>query len=267
MKQILSYSGPLDFVALRHILATVVLFAVLWLSGHSLRPPPLIHTALIGIFQTAGFQGLVQWALLYGGTGRVVFLAYIMPFWVVLLAWWLLQERPALHHWIGLALAAVGLISFIEPWHLDNVPSTLLATAGGASWAIATVLTKRFFRVHAPDLLGFTAWQMLIGSTVLVAAVGFVSQREIDWTWQYVGGLLYNGILSSGFAWFLWTVALKHLSATVISVSTLGVPLMAILMAWFLLGEQLSSAEVVGVIFITLGIVSVSVLPYISWKK
>ena len=109
MKQVLAYAGPFDFAALRYLLGAVVLFGALMLTRQSLRPPPLVLTALIGLCQTAAFQGLEQWALIDGGAGHVSLLAYTMPFWAVLLAWLLLGDRPTPRHWLGVGLAAIGL--------------------------------------------------------------------------------------------------------------------------------------------------------------
>src|SRR3546814_1564027 len=105
MKQVLAYAGPFHFAALRYLLGAAVLFAALLLTRQSLQPPPLLPTLLIGLCQTTAFQGLEQWALLDGGAGHVALLAYTMPFWAVLLAWWLLGDRPTPRHWLGLALA------------------------------------------------------------------------------------------------------------------------------------------------------------------
>src|SRR3546814_10159901 len=116
MKQVLAYAGPFQFAALRHWLGAAVLFAALLLTRQSLQPPPLLPTLLIGLCQTTAFQGLEQWALLDGGAGHVALLAYTMPFWAVLLAWWLLGDRPTPRHWLGLALAGLGLLFIIEPW-------------------------------------------------------------------------------------------------------------------------------------------------------
>lgn len=258
MKQVLAYAGPLDFVALRHLLGAFVLFAALLLSGQSLRPPPLVPTAVIGLFQTAGFQGLEQWALMNGGTGHVALLAYTMPFWAVLLAWWLLGDRPTAHHWTGLALAAAGLLCFIEPWHLESLSNTGIAIAGGIAWAAGTVLSKRMFERDAPALLNFTAWQMLIGSVVLSTVTLAVPQRSIEWNPVFVGALVYNAVLASGLAWWLWTIVLQRLSTTIASVSSLGVPIFSVLLAWLILDEQPSAMEAVGIALILMGILAIN---------
>lgn len=259
MKQVLAWAGPFDFAALRYLLGAAVLFAALLLSGRSLRPPPLGPTILIGLCQTAAFQGLEQWALLDGGAGHVALLAYTMPFWAVLLAWLVLGDRPTPRHWLGLALAATGLLFIIEPWRaMGSVPSTTLAIAGGVAWAAGTVLTKRLFQRHAPDVLSLTAWQMLVGGIALGLVALVVPQRPIVWNWAFVGGLAYSAVLASAAAWWLWSIVLQRLSTTVASVASLGVPVLSVLLAWLVLHEQPSPLELVGIAFVLLGLLAVS---------
>ena len=259
MKQAMAYAGPLDFAALRYLLGAGVLFVALLLSGKSLRPPPLLPTTLIGLFQTAAFQGLEQWALIGGGAGHVALLAYTMPFWAVLLAWWLLGDRPTVRHWLGLTLAAVGLLCIIEPWHtMGSLLSTALAIAGGATWAAGTVLSKRMFQHHSPELLNLTAWQMLIGALVLGMVALAVPQRTMVWNWPFIAALTYSVVLASSLAWWLWTIVLQRLSTTVASVSSLGVPVTSVLLAWLILSERPSAMELFGILLVLLGLVAIS---------
>ncbi|MDR3454912.1 MAG: EamA family transporter [Rhodoferax sp.] len=260
MKQVLAHAGPLDFAALRYLLGAVVLFAALLLTGQSLRPPPLLPTVLIGLFQTAAFQGLEQLALMGGGAGHVALLAYTMPFWVVLLAWLLLGDKPDARRWTGLALAALGLLCIIAPWHaMGSVVSTTLAIAGGAAWAAGTVLSKRLFRQQqSVSVLGLTAWQMLIGGGALGLVALALPQRPLDWDWPFIGALAYSAVLASSLAWWLWAIVLQRLSTTAASVSSLGVPIVSVLLAWLILHEQPSAMELLGIVFVLLGLVAVS---------
>lgn len=259
MKQMLRYVGPFDFVALRYFGGSLVLLAALALRGESLRPPPLRLTLATGLFQTTGFQALAQWALVTGGAGRVSLLSYTMPFWAVLLAWWVLRERPSRRQWLGVALAAAGLLAVVEPWQgLGGMHSTVLAILGGASWATGTVLSKRMFELHAPSPLAFTAWQMLLGSLLLAAIALVVPSRPIEWAPAFIAGLAYCVLLASSLAWVLWLFVLKSLPTTVASLSSLAVPVTAILMAWALLDERPDAAETIGIALILLGLWAVS---------
>jgi len=259
MKQVLAYAGPFHFAALRYLLGAAVLFAALLLARQSLRPPPLLPTLLIGLCQTAAFQGLEQWALIDGGAGHVALLAYTMPFWAVLLAWLVLGDQPTVRHWLGLTLAAVGLLCIIEPWHtMGSVLSTTLAIAGGAAWAGGTVLSKRMFQHHAPELLNLTAWQMLIGALVLGVVALAVPQRAMVWNWPFIAALTYSVVLASSLAWWLWTIVLQRLSTTVASVSSLGVPVTSVLLAWLILHERPSAMELFGILLVLLGLVAIS---------
>jgi drug/metabolite transporter (DMT)-like permease len=259
MKQVLAYAGPFDFAALRYLLGAAILFIVLVIARQPLRPPPLLLTIGIGVFQTAAFQGLGQWALRTGGAGHVALLAYTMPFWAVLLAWLLLGDRPTRRHVIGLMLAALGLLCIIEPWRaMGSVWSTVLGLAAGVCWAVGTVLTKRMFLRHKPSVLNLTAWQMLAGGIALAAVALLVPQRPIAWTGAFIAGLAYSVVIASSIAWWLWSIVLQRLPTTVASLSSLGVPIVSVLLAWSILHERPSPMEWVGIGFIVAGLAAVS---------
>jgi drug/metabolite transporter (DMT)-like permease len=259
MKQVLRYAGPFDFAAIRYSLGTLVLFGVLVALRRPLSPPPLIGTALVGVAQTAAFQGLGQLALTSGGAGHVALLAYAMPFWAVLLAWAILGDRPTRRHWTGIALAGVGLILVIAPWEgLGSLASTIYALLGGVCWALGTVMTKRIFQRHRPDPMTFTAWQMGFGAVALILVAVCVPQREIAWTPAFIGGLAYSVVLASSVAWALWSFVVQRLPTTVASISSLAVPVTSVFMAWAILSEQPTPGEWLGIAFIVAGLLAVS---------
>jgi drug/metabolite transporter (DMT)-like permease len=259
MKLVLRYAGPFDFCALRYGMGAALLFIVLLATHRPLAPPPLAGTIVTGLAQTAAFQGLGQFALTAGGTGRVVLLAYGMPFWAVLLAWLLLGERPLRRHWIGLALAAVGLTFVIAPWKgLGNPVSTAFALLGGMCWALGTVTSKRMFQRHRPDPLTFTAWQMAFGAAALGIVTLLIPQRSIDWSPAFIAGLAYSVILATSLAWTLWLLVVQRLPTAVAAVSSLAVPVLSVLMAWVVLHEKPTPSEWLGVAFIVAGLVAVS---------
>jgi drug/metabolite transporter (DMT)-like permease len=259
MKQVLRYSGPFDFAALRYVFGSVVLFAVLALRRESLQPPPLLPIALIGLAQTMGFQALVQLALVDGGAGKTALFAYTMPFWAVLLAWLVLGERPARAQALGLVVALAGLGLILEPWRgIGSASSALLAVGGGVCWAIGVVLSKRLLARGGIGLLSLTAWQMLAGTAGLVAIALVAGEPAPRWTGYFIGALAYNAVLSSGLAWWLWTLVVDRLPTAIAGLSSLAVPIFGVLLAWSLLGERPSAMESAGIVLIAVALLAVT---------
>ena len=258
MKVVLAYIGPITFSALRYAIGTAVVFALLALRRESMAPTPWRATIAIGVAQTTGFQALVQLALVAGGAGKTALLAYTMPFWVIPLSWMLLDERPGSRQWLFIAVAAAGLLLVLEPWQgLGSASSALLALAGGACWAIGTVLAKRAFRDARTSALRLTAWQMLVGTIGLIVLALCMHERSIDWTWQLYGALAYNGILSSGLAWALWLLVVQRLPTNLAGLASLVTPLLGVGFAWVLLGEQPDTAEAAGILLMVVALFGV----------
>lgn len=259
MKQVLAYSGPFHFVAWRAALACVVLFSILLLRRESLRPPPMWPTMLIGLSQIGLFAILIQSALVMGGAGKTALLTYTMPFWVVLLARFVLAEHMSPRQWMCIGLAACGLVCVIEPWAgLSGLSSMLMAVGAGLCWAISVVASKRLFVRTAVSPLSLTAWQMLFGAMALVIVASFVDERAIEWSAPFVAALAYNAVLASGIAWLLWTYVVQRLPATVAGMTSLAVPLCGVFFAWIQLGERPSVVESLGILIIAVALVGIT---------
>ncbi len=261
MKQALQNIGAFQFGALRTFLAALVLFGVLLLQKKPLRPQHVGWLTVIGILQTSGFTGLIIWALVEGGAGKVAVLTYTMPFWVMVLAWPLLGEKIRGLQWLAAVASVVGLMLILEPWHLRGSQfSNLLAVSAGVSWALAVILAKKLHhREPGMDLLSFTAWQMLVGSLPIVA-VALLPAPPIQWTPYLIGAVSYNVIACNALAWLLWLYALKHMQAGVASMISLLAPVIGVLAAWLQLHEVPSQLETAGMLLIA------AALALIAWN-
>ncbi len=260
LKTVLQYSGPFDFSALRYIVGTAVLVLVMLVRRESFKPPPIVMTAIIGFAQTAGFQALVQWALVSGGAGKTALLAFTMPFWVVLFSWLILADRPGARQVWSLAIAALGLVFIIEPWRgFGGATSSLLAVGGGVLWGLGVVLSKRLFQRCHSSALSLTTWQMFFGALLLSAIALAVPERPIEWAPTMIAALVYNGVLSSGIAWLLWSYVVEKLPANVAGLSSLAVPIVGIGFAWMLLDEVPSAWESAGIVAICIALAVVNV--------
>lgn len=258
MKLALRDSGPLDFAVLRVVIGAVAMLTLLAVLRIPFRPRYIGRTALLGVFQTTGFVGLMTASLVVGEAGKSAVLAYTMPFWVILFGWPFLGERLLRAQWAAVGLAFVGLALVLEPWNAGTgFASSALALGAGAAWAVSVLIVKRIPITGHHDLISVTTWQMVFGALPLAAAAGFVDERPIEWSGYFVGALLYNGIGGTALAMLLWLYILQRLPATISGLSSLLVPIVGVIAAWIQLSERPSSSELAGMIVILFALAAV----------
>ena len=268
MKECLQYADAYDFAALRTGIGAVSLFALLLWKRRPLRPKAFWMTALLGFVSTTACIGLVTLALVTGGVGKTAILVYIMPFWVLLLAWPLLAEHIRGAQWVPVILAFSGLMIVLEPWNLQSTfISKLFAVLAGVAWALSAIMTKIMTRKHSFDLISLTAWQMLLGALPLVVIALIASDRPVQWTPYFTIGLLYSSLVSQGLALVLWFFILSKLPAGVASMGTLATPVIGTIAAAIELGERPSITEAWGMLLILTALVLLSLLGYIQHRR
>jgi drug/metabolite transporter (DMT)-like permease len=150
-------SSPFVWAAMRTFPAYALLLTLVSLLGRPLRPKALGLTALVGVLQVGGFVGFASAALAVAGAGHTSMLASIWPPWVLLGAWFVLEERLMGLQWLAVAVGVVGLVLMIEPWHLHGLVGSLFALAASFCFAASAVAAKILRRRHQVDLLSLTA--------------------------------------------------------------------------------------------------------------
>lgn len=267
-KQALDYAGPFAVGALRASVGTLALFAALAALRRPLRLAAPWRTACVGLFQTGGFIALSTWALVEGGAGKTAVLIFTMPIWTLLLGRLLLAERLRGPQWLAAACALAGLLLIVAPWNLQtSLLSKSLAVLSAVSWALSTVLVKRWRRQLAADVLALTTWQAVFGSLALAALALAIDERPIDWTPAFVGILAFMALVATALGWYLWLYVLERLPAWQASLSILGIPAVASLASRLQLGERIEALELAGMLLIGLGLVTMSLLGWVAARR
>lgn len=249
------YADPFEFLGWRFAIAAACLFGAAGLLRRQIRLVHAREVIVVGLLQTTATFGLATWALVSGAVGKTAVLNYTMPFWVTLLAWPLLGERPSAAQGLALAVGGVGLLLLLQPLGAPGLPE-LLALASGAAWGLGVVVTKRLQSRTGIDTLSLIAWQVLFGGVALVLLAIVFPGKQADWNGALIFALLYNGILVSALGWFLWFWALARLEAGLASFGILAVPVLGAMFSALLLGERPSSLEWsgMGLIVLALGL-------------
>ena len=169
---------PLWATACVFVLATVVLMLITP-SGwrHFKQHPQLWWLMAASGLTNVGFN----WAVTTGDVVRVVLLFYLMPTWSLLLAWWLLGERPTRGALARLGLALLGVVLVLKtpdsPWPLPQDLPDVLALLAGFCFALTNIWLLRL--QHTPESSRMVAMfgggaLMAIACAVLATWVGVI---------------------------------------------------------------------------------------------
>jgi len=261
----LEYASPIDVVALRLGLGLLTLLAGLIWARRSLRPQHWKALILIGLIQTGAFLLLNTWALSEGGPGKTSILVFTMPFWVLVFAWPILHERIHGLQWVAIALAIAGLVFVLEPWQMQtSLFSKSLAVIAGMCWAIGVIYAKELHNRTRVEPLAFTFWQMLIGMVPVLLCQSLIERPPIVWSNTFIVVTLFNGLIATGVGWLAWLYVLHRLPAGTTSLSSLGIPVIAIIASWIQLGEEPGRSELFGMLLIGLAL---ALLSYLSIRR
>ena len=166
------------------------------------------HPQLWWLLAASGLTNIgFNWAVTTGDVVRVVLLFYLMPTWSLLLAWWMLGERPTRGALMRLSLALLGVVLVLKtpesPWPLPQDLPDVLALLAGFSFALTNIWLLRL--QHTPEssrmvamfgggALMATACAALATFTGVIAAVETISAM----TWApYVVGLSVAFLVSN----------------------------------------------------------------------
>ena len=259
MKFALRDADPVTFNIQRILVAIATLFIVLVWLRRPLLPQSWVAVAVTGLFQTTLNMGATTMALAGGGAGRTSVLVFTMPFWTVLLAWPVLNERVRGVQWFAVAFAFAGMALVVEPWNWQgSLAPKLWAVASGFGWAAGTISIKYFERERKFDMVNFMAWQMVIGALPFIALPLVYTLSPVHWSLAYASALLVTGAISTALGFVIWISVLRIVPAGTASLNTLAVPVVALLASMAVFGERLSPLEWSGIACINVGLVLVS---------
>jgi len=261
MKIALNEIPPLTMRGTAAVLGAVTYYMLCVVMRRSLRIPSLkvwAHVLVGSLLNIVAFSLFSAFAQLAATTSRVAILAYTMPIWAVLLAWWFLGERPNRVQVLALLLCAIGLAILIYPLAANGIPlGILFALAIGVCWAGGTVYLK-WAHIDA-DQMGVGSWQMTIAAVILVAATLLFDGRHFSGV--HLDGYLataWTGIASNGVAYALWFTIIRRLPAVTASLGVLTSPVVGVIGSFLMLGEVPTVADMIG--FALIFVASVCVL-------
>jgi O-acetylserine/cysteine efflux transporter len=257
--------SPFQLGAARYVLAAFPL--VFFLKPQGL---PWRWVLIYGLTQGVGQFGFLFTAIHLGMTASIAsVLMQTQVFFTALLAMALLQERLKREQWLGLALAAGGLLCFAM--HLLAHSSTqsvaskgaaaqwawlalLLNLAAAASWALSNIVARKAQQDRPGyDALSFIAYSSLVPILPFVLLSHWFDghsggvQAMLAAPWRAWATAAYLGWVATIAAYAMWTTLLKRHAASRVAPLSLGVPVVGVAAGMLLLGERISAWQWTGI--------------------
>jgi drug/metabolite transporter (DMT)-like permease len=261
IKEVLDELSPTALTILRFAIADACLLTIMAVAP-SARPrfaradlPRLIVLGLCGV---PGYHLALNWGEHRTSASVASLIVAIAPVMVAVLSAAVLRERTTPKRWLGVALAFSG-VALLAAADRSGGGSTsltgvLVSLIAPASWAVYTIVAKPLTARASP--VQVTAGSMLIGSVGLLPFLSDRTAREIadlspgGWGWMI---LLGAGSSVAGYFIFVW--ALEKMDATKVSVFLYGVPVVALIAAAIMLGEDLGPSVILAAALVISGVV------------
>lgn len=251
------------FAGLRYGFAFLVLLAYGYYTGRlsdlkKLTRRDILWLILLGIVFYTITQGTQFLALVYLPSALFSLMLNFSSIVVALIGIKLLQEKPTIIQWLGMGVFVIGVVIFLHPiaFPAEMVIGLIIGFTSMLSNASSSVLGRYINRKSHINAFIVTLVSMGIGAGLLLG-VGSVTESIPSIPLKGWGIIIWLAVMNTAFAFTLWNVTLRTLSAAESSVINNTMLIQIALLAWIFLGEALTLQEVIGLICAAIGILIV----------
>ena len=258
---------PFLMAGCRFVIAGSILYAILRARG--VRAPSLSEwgrAAVAGLLMLTAANGLVTWAEIHVASNLAALFIAAVPLYVALLDW--LRPggvAPKRRVWIGIGVGGAGMALLVMRDGSSGAQTSAAAIVAlllsGLCWAAGS-LYSRYGAMHANPLMA-AAQQMLAGGVaqlLLSLASGEPGRLSLaSLSTQSLLAFAYLTLAGSlvAFTAFGWLV--KASTPARLSTNAYVNPVVAVVLGWALLGEQLAPRALVGAGLIVCAVVVMTV--------
>lgn len=231
--------------------AIVVLYVVLRARGESFAVPAGKWPMLI----LASLTNLTIWniatslAVLYIPSGHASVLAYTMPLWVALIGFAVFRQPLTGRLLAAILIGAAAVVALMVPnfaSYADAPWGLFWGLLAGFCWAVGTFVVKR---TSWPGMgLSLTFWQVaaawppiVLGAVVIDGPPAHLPSPAV------MVATVYTGAIPMAMGTAAWFALVKLLPAQVAALSSIAIPIVAVLSGMILLHEPLSPLQAVAI--------------------
>ena len=256
---------PLTLVLGRVAIGASTLLPVIYLMGQRLPPEPRVWGAFLtmGLLNNVIPFSLIAWGQTHIAGGLASILNATTPLFTVIIAHFATREEKMTGNRLtGVLLGLVGVAIMIGPDVLRTLGGDVLAQLAvllaSIFYALSSIFAKRFNAMVSSPIA--TACGVMIASSAMLLPLSVL----IDRPWMLpapstaaIVGVVGIGVFSSALAYVLFYRIVATAGATNLMLVTFLIPVSAILLGTFVLGERLEPKHFAGMALIGAGLAAI----------
>jgi len=252
---------PFKLASIRFISAGVLIFIIAKIFGIalSITRKQLFNTIIAGfLFLTFG-NGIIVWALKYVDSGFAALEISAQPLVVLLLMRILQGKKIKTMSVIGVILGVIGIFLLVSQKQIISQEGTLLGVfmifACMLSWAYGSLFVAQ---ADLPsNYFVNTGYQMFTGGVMLLITSLFFGEKwslPTEWSQPVQLSMIILIIFGSIVAFTSFNYLLKTVSPEKVATSTYVNPIIALILGWYFLNEQITTQSIIAAVILLTGV-------------
>lgn len=264
--------SPVLFAFVRFLLTNIIFFSIFRVSRKAalqiinpktqqekdLRTDSLVLGSMLGIGYVLQFIGLQT-----STTTDSAFITSTAAIWTPLFARFVIKEVITFQTIVALCIALAGLILLTKPYEIEGiVVGDVLTLISAISFGLYIAWIDRALPRTAA-LIGnnrdagivISSNQLLVGTITIGLSMLFIESPRVALTGNVTFAVLYNGILATALTTYLQNRYQHTVSATVAALIFMLEPVVAAIVGFLFVHEQLSTVELLGACLIIVGVI------------
>lgn len=260
-KAVVSEIPPLTLTFLRSAIAGFGFCLVISLSRYrrfKIDSSDRVRFLVLGILSVP----LNQFAFIFGikyTTPANASLIYAMtPIFALIFSTLLLRESVNFYKVLGVILSFFGVgIVFSEhglSLNIEYLKGNIIIMFGAMSWALYSILGRPM--IFKYDALYVTGISMIVGSLIYFP-IGLYDLFKVDFeavSFASYLGVVYLGVGTSIFGYFLWYYAIGKIEASKVVIFTNGQPIMTAVLGMIIFGNPITLLFLIGGTLVIIGV-------------
>ena len=238
---------PFLLAGVRFFMASIIIFVIAKLLGKSLAISrnQFLNSIFVGFLFLSLGNGLAVWALKYIDSGFAALQISAQPLVILLMMWLIQGKKIQPMSMIGVALGMLGIYLLVGQKEILNQENAvlgmvmifgcMLSWGYGSLFVAKADLPKNYF-VN-------TGYQMFFGGILLIVMsliLGEQWSNPINWSLKVQTVMILLIIFGSIIAFTSFNFLLKSVSPEKVATSTYVNPIVALLLGWYFLNEEIT---------------------------